>query len=252
MFHVSRYSITYNHKLICGSMTSVTITCLSAACFSQIEIKLISNNNGMYNVQTVQQSNIQLIPDQTVKLLSNQLCTNKLHPTNNNQIVMQQVVQPQNIQLMKINSNENVMINNPTVIQPPTTVNTFVLLNVQPNVVQPNIVQTNVCVPNVFQTNFIPAQCLPPKNPQNTMAMRSISLNTNNNQIQPQLVIPPTVFNDVIFVNHKQYYRILIRRQQRAKLIALGRIPKTRKKYLYESRHKHAMNRIRKKNGCFY
>lgn len=54
-----------------------------------------------------------------------------------------------------------------------------------------------------------------------------------------------------LYVNAKQYHRILKRRQARAKLEALGRIPKERQKYLYESRHRHALNRQRGSGGVF-
>ena len=54
------------------------------------------------------------------------------------------------------------------------------------------------------------------------------------------------------YVNPKQFQRILKRRAEREKLIRDGRIPEERAKYLHESRHQHALNRTRLKDGRFF
>jgi len=76
-----------------------------------------------------------------------------------------------------------------------------------------------------------------------------------NNAFKQKYLMKTLFDNKYIYINGKQYHRIMKRREVRKKLYEANQMNKNKmdknKKYHHESRHRHAMNRERGKGGRF-
>ncbi|XP_059645620.1 nuclear transcription factor Y subunit A-3-like [Cornus florida] len=147
--------------------------------------------------------------------------------------------------MMSVQSGNNGTIGNPefSLIKPALSMGTqdYVLPSSQADHRQP-FARFPISYPDPFYGGFLSAY-----------GSQSVIHHPSMMGVAPARIPLPLVeaHEGLLYVNAKQYHAILRRRQYRAKLEAQNKLSKSRKPYLHESRHLHALKRARGSGGRF-